>query len=552
MLRELARKYALHNAVLYGGKAQPKAVLGKVLAQDPSLRARARELSQLVEEVVQEVNRLGPEEQRSLLESLAPELLERVVEFRPLELPDLPDLRGPVLMRLAPYPSGPLHIGNARMVILNDEYVKRYGGRLLLVHDDTIGSEEKLPVKEAYEQVEEGLQWLDVEYHEVLYKSDRLPLFYDWGRRLLDVGGAYACSCSVDELRKKREAGEACEHRSRPTEENLAVWGQMLDGGLAQGEAVVRLKTDMKHPNPAFRDRVLFRISDREHPRVGTRYRVWPLLEFSWAVDDHLLGITHVIRGKDLVMEDEMERAIWAYLEVEGPAFVHHGLLRLREAELSKSLQRRLIQKGELAGIYDPRTWSLQSLEKRGIRPEALRRFILSFSLSLTDVEVPAETLYTENRRLIDPVANRYFFVPDPVMTRLEGLPEVREAKVPLHPDFPERGHRIIPGSRKVFLPREDLEAHRGREIRLKDWCNVHLNENARFTSWKVKDIPKVQWLPTGVPTRIIMPDGRWVEGLGEESLSRLDTVTTVQFERFGFVRLDEIGQEVLAYFAHR
>ena len=81
----------------------------------------------------------------------------------------------------------------------------------------------------------------------------------------------------------------------------------MFSGEFGEGRAVLRAKTDMKHKNPAFRDRVLCRISDRRHPRVGTRYKVWPMLEFSWAVDDIELGMTHVIRGKDLYMEDLMK-----------------------------------------------------------------------------------------------------------------------------------------------------------------------------------------------------------------------------------------------------
>lgn len=552
MDRELARRLALQNAVLHGGRAQTKAVVGKVLAADAGLRVQAKEVTETVASIVEEVNRLDPEEQRRLLEDVAPELLERRHGAGPSELPHLDGVSDGVVMRLAPYPSGPLHIGNARMVLLNDEYTRRYGGRLLLVHDDTIGSEEKVPRAEAYDQVEAGLRWLGVEVHEVLYKSDRLPLFYDWGRRLLEVGGAYVCLCSPQELRANREAGRACEHRASGTEENLRRWEAMLGGELAPGEAVVRLKTDMRHPNPAFRDRVLFRISDRSHPRVETRYRVWPLLEFSWAVDDHLLGVTHVLRGKDLMMEDLMEQAIWDDLEVEGPAFVHYGLLRLKEAALSKSRQRQLIEAGELAGVDDPRTWSLQSLERRGIQPEALRGFIKGFGLSLTDIEVPAETLYTENRRLIDPGANRYFFVPDPVAIGIEGLPELREAHPRLHPDFPERGTRTLPGAEEVYLAVEDLERFHGEEIRLKDWCNVRLNDVAQFVSWPVRDIPKVQWLPGGLPAIVLMPDASKVEGLAEEAVGDLRQGTLLQFERFGFVRLEDPGPPVQAVYAHR
>ncbi|MFQ5986613.1 MAG: glutamate--tRNA ligase [Thermoplasmata archaeon] len=552
MIRDLARKFALQNALLHGGQARSKAVVGKVLGAEPNLRSRAQEVARAVSEVVKEVNGLDPAEQRVLLEDLAPELLKRRRDARPIELPALPNVSDGVVMRLAPYPSGPLHIGNARMVLLNDEYVKRYGGRLLLVHDDTIGSEEKLPLAEAYGQVEEGLRWLGVEVQEVLYKSDRLPLFYDWGRRLLELGGAYVCLCTASELRANREAGQACKHRATGKAENLERWEAMLRGDLGPGEAVVRLKTDMQHPNPAFRDRVLFRISDRPHPRVGTRYRVWPLLEFSWAVDDHLLGVTHVLRGKDLMIEDWMEERIWDYFGVDGPGFVHHGLLRLKEAELSKSHQQQLIRAGELAGVDDPRTWSLQSLERRGIQAEALRSFIKGFGLSLTDIEVPAETLYTENRRLIDPVANRYFFVPDPVKVRIEGLPQLRKAHPALHPDFPDRGTRTLAGAEEVYLAAADIEAHRGTEVRLKDWCNVRLDDGARFLSWKVRDIPKIQWLPTGLPATVLMPDASAVEGLAEEAVGDLEAGTLLQFERFGFVRVEKPGPPVRVIYAHR
>src|SRR3989337_166058 len=105
---------------------------------------------------------------------------------------------------------------------------------------------------------------------------------------------------------------------------------------------------------------------------LGTRYRVLPLLAFSWAVDDQLLGITHVIRGKDLVIEDMMEEAIGDALGIHArPTFVHLGILRFKDIELSKSLYRREIEAGRLRGYDDPRTWTLQSLRRRGGRPAA-------------------------------------------------------------------------------------------------------------------------------------------------------------------------------------
>lgn len=551
-----ARKFALQNAVLHGGQAEVKAVLGRLLAEDPGLRGRAREAAAHVERVVADVNRLSLDAQRAELAALAPELLEKApAEVGPKELPPLSDaVDGKVVLRLAPYPSGPLHIGNARAFVLNDAYAKRYHGRLLLVFDDTIGSEEKPLLPEAFDQVREGLDWAGVEYHEVLYKSDRIPLHYEWAENLLGTGEAYVCECDADTLRKNREAMKACVHRTQTADETIAMWKAMLAGEYREGEAVVRLKTDMADPNPAFRDRVLFRIAEREHPRVGTRYRVWPMLEFSWAVDDALLGITHVLRGKDLVMEDLMETRIWDVLGIDRrPRFVHFGILRFKDLELSKSRYRREIAEGRLTGIDDPRTWSLQSLRRRGIRPGALREFVLSFGLSLNDIEVPVETLYSENRKLIDKDANRYFFVPDPVAVQIDGLPPIERVKAPLHPDFLGRGEREIPAGPKVHVAKEDFAKFRGKEVRLKDFCNVVLDRRAKFVSMENKDIPKIQWATHGVNVHLVMPDASESRGLGEPLVANLKVDDVVQFERIGFARIDHVSKsEVRAYFAHR
>jgi glutamyl-tRNA synthetase len=547
-------KHCLINAVKYGGKAKVEAVLGKVLAEKPELKEKRKEVLEKIKKIVKEVNSLTLEEQKKKLEELGIKIEKPKVEKK--ELPPLPNAEiGKVVMRLAPYPSGPLHIGNARMAILNDEYVKKYKGKLFLVIDDTIGSEEKFVIPEAYEMIIEGLKWLGVEWDELVYKSDRLEIFYKYAEDLIKKNLAYVCECDVNTLRKNRIAGIECIHRSQSVEENLEKWKKMLEGKYKEGEAVLRLKTDMKHPNPAFRDRVLFRIVEREHPRVGRKYKVWPLLEFSWAVDDQLLGITHILRGKDLVIEDMVEEFIWEKLGLKKPVFIHYGLLSIKEMKLSKTEARKAIEEGKFFGWDDPRTWSLQSLKRRGITPEAIRKFMLNMGLSLADVSIPAEILYAENRKIIDPIANRYFAVLEPEEISVERAPEIKEVEIPLHPDFPERGKRKLPVNlKKIYVEKEDFKKFKNKEIGLINLFSVKLKRKAEFVSEKIKlESQKIQWVSEpNVKIKLVMPDGSIKEGIAEPEIKNLKKDQIIQLQRIGFARVDEVNKDIVLFFAHK
>ena len=369
------------------------------------------------------------------------------------------------MLRLAPFPSGVLHVGHARMLFLNELYRERYGGRILLVFDDTIGSEEKRVEAEFYDLIRGDCEAAGVHPNAVYYKSDRIPSFYPWARRVIEKGAAYVCRCPAELLRDHRAHGVACHERSQTPGEALDEWERMLGNAYGPGGAVLRLKTDLQDPDPAFRDRVLFRISHLDHPRVGTRYRVWPSLEFSWAVDDIELGITHVLRGKDLVMEDRMQRYIWDLLGISGPPFLHWGILRVREAKVAKSKAYREIKAGLFDGWADPRTWSLRSLDRRGITNEALRAFILSFGMSLSDIEVPAETLYSENRKRIDATTARRAYVAEPTRVQVDAWPEeLRSVELPNHPDRRNSAFVGPPQDPCSISPGTTLSA--GREVR--------------------------------------------------------------------------------------
>jgi glutamyl-tRNA synthetase len=554
----VALKHALLNAVQHDGKASEGVVVGKVLGENPTLKKDMKVLIETVRASVAEVNAWPADKQDAEMKKMKIDIDEgKRPEKEEGELPPLPNAKhGKVVMRMAPYPSGPLHIGNARMAILNDEYAKRYDGRLLLVYDDTIGSEEKKLIPEGYDLVRDGLKWLGVKFDKKYYKSDRLEIFYRHAEEMLKKKLAYVCTCPAETLRKNRECMHECDHRGQTAAANLKLWKRMLDGGFKEGEAVVRLKTDMKHPNPAFRDRVLLRVSDREHVRVGHKYHVWPMLEFSWAVDDHEFGMTHILRGKDLVIEDMMETFIWDKLGWKKPEFLHYGMLKLAEAKLSKSKSRAAIEQGTFAGWDDPRTWSLQSLKRRGIRPESVRRFVLKMGLSLSDVTVPAEIFYAENRKLIDADARRYFAVFDPVKISVTGAPaKMKNVKAPAHPDNTELGERAMQVKHdSIYVERHDMEKFRGVKVGLMNLYSVELNESAKFAGEKIEMAdPKMQWVSEpNARVTVVMPDGGSVHAIAEPDIVKAEADDMVQLVRFGFCRVDKAGKDTVLYFAHK
>jgi glutamyl-tRNA synthetase len=398
--------YALKNAVEHEGRCQANSVLNSLFACGLK-KEDIKKIMPEIQEIVKKVNAFSVEEQKKKFLELENEgeISHREVREEG-ELPELENAeKNQVIMRIAPYPSGPLHIGNTRQLILNDEYAKKYMGKLLFVIDDTIGSEEKQIAKEAYDLIPQGADWLDVEYERpIIYKSDRLEIYYKYAEEIIKKDKAYVCSCSQELLRENRKKGKECWCRKQKIEENLKLWKEMFF--VKEGKTALRIKTSMKYPNPAFRDRVIFRICDREHARVGKKYRVWPLLDFSWAIDDKLLGMTHIIRGKELMIETDMERFIFEIFGWKEPVFIHTGLFQFEGVKLSKSKGQKEVKEGRYIGWQDPRTWSVQSLQKRGFEPSAIRRFIISQGLTKGEVTVPIDSLYAMNRKIIKEKAN--------------------------------------------------------------------------------------------------------------------------------------------------
>lgn len=553
-LERLIRKYALQNALQFQGKATVGAVLGKVMAENPELRQKAKEVSTSAKGIIDEVNRLSPEAQRKALEDLAPELLVKEVKQRELGLPDLRNVHGEVRMRMAPNPSGPLHIGHSRMAILNDEYVKRYGGICYNRFEDTDPSRID---PDGYDTIPRDFEWLGVKIHKTIIQSDRFEIYYDVAKKLLEMGKAYVCTCRPDDWRDLKNHKKPCPHRDQPLEEQMLRWDKMFDGSFGQEEASLIVKTDLAHPNPAIRDFVGLRIDDTPHPRTGTRYRVYPLMNLAVAIDDHMLDLTHVLRGKDHLNNTYRQGYVFNYLGWKTPEYIHYGRVSIEDAQLSTSKMAKGIREGIYSGWDDPQLGTIAAIRRRGIRPEAIRRYWVETGIKEVDIEFSWKTLYSFNRDIIDDLADRYFFVSDPVRLRLQGAPDL-VARAPIHPNHPERGVRElrVPADGEVCVSASDLP-EKGARLRLKDLGNftfdgerlIYAGNDLRILK---ENVPIVHWVSAdAMSAELLMTDGSVKKGLAEKGLASAKG-KVVQLERVAFARVEETSPAIRCVFTHR
>jgi glutamyl-tRNA synthetase len=450
-----------------------------------------------------------------------------------------------------------------------------YEGKFILRFEDT-DPKLKKPVLEFYDRIREDLDWLECMPDEEYIQSDRIPIYYEYAEKLLKDGNAYACTCDPELFRRKILASEPCECRGCPPEEHLARWQHMLEGGYREGEVVLRIKTDLNHPNPAVRDWPAARIIDTEkypHPRVGSKYKVWPLYNLACGVDDHLLGITHIIRGKEHLTNQVRQEYMYRHLGWKYPEAIHYGRLKITGASLSKS---KIVQ-GMKEGLYkdwdDPRLATFAALRRRGITADAIKKIIIDVGPKTSDVTLSWENLYAINRKILDPTADRYFFVPNPIELTVKQIPKTFTARLHLHPEHSERGFReytIKPnedsGSASFWVSKRDVDASKaGDVIRLMELFNVEIQSasaysaEASFTSESYEEARKakaqlIHWIPVGqdMPCQVVMSDATTLEGIAESACKKLKPNNIVQFERFGFVRIDSVNTELTAYYAHK
>ena len=337
-IERIAKKYALLNAVKYNGKANLKAVIGKVMAE---VKKEAKDIVPIIKRIVEEVNSMSLEEQKKEIEKLGIKIEEKKKEKK--KLPPLPNAKkGEVITRFPPEPNGYLHIGHAKAAFIDYEYACMYDGIFILRFDDTNPINEK---KEYYDAQKEDLKWLGIEWDKEYRTSDNLPKHYELAKKLLEEGNAYICTCSEEEIKKNRREMRECKCRN----ESELDWKDFIK--MEEGKAVLRLKGDMKSQNTAMRDPVLFRIIEHPHPIHGTRFRIWPTYDFYGAIEDSLSGVTHPFRSKEYELRDEVYFYLLDLLGLRKPYLMEFSRLEIRGMPVSKRKIKPLIEEGKVMAV---------------------------------------------------------------------------------------------------------------------------------------------------------------------------------------------------------
>ncbi|MEM4553050.1 MAG: glutamate--tRNA ligase [Ignisphaera sp.] len=564
-IRQVALKHALVNRFKYG-QAKPEPIVNKILGEFKEVRQYTKDVIAIVRDIVHYVNNLDNNEFRKLIDELNISLeSEHKVETK--TLPPLPnvDKWKNIKTRFAPNPDFPIHLGNARAAILSYTYATMYKGTFILRFEDT-DPRTKKPMLEAYEIIREDLRWLGVSWDEEYIQSLRMDIYYEYLKKLIERGYAYIDTCNPEIFKELRNKGVPCPHRDTDPSTNMEKLDKIFAREYGEGEAVVRIKTDLTHPDPAVRDWVIFRIIDTSrypHPITGDKYILWPTYNFAAAIDDHLMNISHILRGREHTLNTIKQMYIYNYFNWRYPEVVNLGRVGLEELILSKTwIKTQLkLNPDKFMGFDDVRFGTIAALRRRGVIAETIRQIILDLGIKGSDAKISWKNIAALNRRLLDPKTKRVFVVCDPVKVHINNLSTPLLIKIPYHPssNLGQREYSIK--SPIVYISSKDAETFmKNGYLRLMEFANIKFlrKENdtiiAEYIDGGIEEAKRleaniVQWVPADhrINVRIISVKGMNLgitRCLGESSLLKFNLSDIVQMVRIGFGRIDTIKKK--------
>ena len=366
-----------------------------------------------------------------------------------------------VQTRFPPEPNGYLHIGHAKAIQIDFSTAEKYGGTCNLRLDDTNPSKEDVEYVDA---IKEDIEWLGYKWDKVLYASSYFDFIYECAIKLIEMGKAYVCDLTADEIREYRgtltEPGKNSPYRERSIEENLDLFKRMTDGEFPDGARVLRAKIDMAAPNINMRDPVIYRIAHVSHHQTGDKWCVYPMYDFAHPISDTREGVTHSLCS----LEFENHRPLYDWflreLGFETPSRqIEFARLNLNYCLTSKRKCLQLVNEGIVDGWNDPRMVTISGMRRRGYPAEAIRDFINRVGVSKAYSVVDFGLLEACVRDSLGMNAPRAMAVLRPLKVIIDNYPEdlVEELELPVNQDKPEMGTRVIRFSKEIYVEKEDF-----------------------------------------------------------------------------------------------
>ncbi|KAI0086418.1 glutamate-tRNA ligase [Irpex rosettiformis] len=405
-----------------------------------------------------------------------------------LGLPNAKD--GQVVTRFPPEPSGYLHIGHAKAAMLNQYFAKMYNGKLLIRFDDTNPTKERTEFEET---ILEDLALLDIHSDIVTHTSDYFDQLYDLAIKMIKEGKAYADDTEQAEMRQQRFDGIASRHREDSIEDSLKHFAEMKEGTVEGQRWCIRAKMSVDNPNKALRDPVIYRVNLLPHHRTGDKWKIYPTYDFACPIVDSLEGVTHALRTNEY--RDRNPQYYWMIEALNlRPVFIwDFSRLNFIYTLLSKRKLHWFVNEGVVSGWDDPRFPTVRGIRRRGLTVEALRQFMLAQGPSQAIVSLEWDTLWTLNKKVIDPVAPRFWAISkkDAVPVTVNGGPaEIEVKKLPKHKKNPSVGEKETVFSSNILLEQEDAVSFEdNEEITLMDWGNAIVRSKTTDASGKVTAI---------------------------------------------------------------
>jgi glutamyl-tRNA synthetase len=283
-----------------------------------------------------------------------------------------------VRLRVAPSPTGDPHVGTAYMSLFNLAFVRQQGGAFILRIEDT---DRGRYVEDSEQQIYDTLHWLGLDWDEgpdiggpyaPYRQSERLDTYRPFSDRLLAEGHAYYCWCSAERLTEMREEQQ---RRKQATGYDRLCYGKtreeraLLPGFSETPVVRMLIPSDVEL---TFVDLIRGRTSaPRPDDQVIVKGDGFPTYHLAVVVDDHLMGITHVVRGEEWISSTPKHLLLYKWFGLEPPAFAHMPLLRnIDKSKISK-------RKNPAARLL----W----FREQGYLPEALRNFLALMGYSMPD-----------------------------------------------------------------------------------------------------------------------------------------------------------------------